>query len=449
MFGHPGIELLSRKLDGMLEPKSASVLEQHLRICSDCQGKLVAFAQVKKTIQALPVLAEGLPRQVPIPVFVPVETSVSLTRNIALGFLVGIGFLVGLLLFRPTQPAMRIISSSPQLVTSAGILQPFLESDTALRAYQAKPTGHVDLEIPGQLLLRLKPGTMVTWQQVNRPLLGSRPHIVVNLMRGELVARTQESFWGSRLEVRTPAATSLIKGTAFALKVDPSRDSTTLKVLAGSVFFSPYLGKVGVQVGSGQMSQIQAARLPEPTKPLSSTEKQALLEAYRIGQDPVMALVIGEGSERVEELLQPALFYLSRRNNPELQPFLRKAVDRINSTILEGADLSRNEGDLKVLEMAVKSMKDREKAIPLRLFLGACTARLGDVSRARLHFYWVVETFPSDSKAPLALAAVAVTAERQLGNLNSASGAYQNILARYPKSPEADLARNFLKKHSR
>lgn len=435
IFQHPRLDLLSRRVDGMLEPKTSLRLEQHLKKCSFCQSWLEAFAQVKKGLQDLPVLEENFAGPMPVPVLVPVETAPPFQKGVTLALLVGVGFILGLLLFRPASPTMRIISSSPQLVTSEGILQPFLQSDTAMRAFQARPEGHVDMEIPGHLLLRLKSGTTITWQQVNRPWWGQRPNIVVNLMQGELLARTKERFWGSHLEIRTPTATTLVKGTALAVKVDPSQDSTTLKVLAGSVFFSPYLGKVGVEVGSGQMSQIQSARLPDRPRLLSPSERQALLEVYRIGQDPEIALVVGEGPERVEELLRPSLLYLSRRRSVGLQPFFRKAVDQVNAAILAEEDLTQSQGDLRILEMAVSSMEDPQMAIPLRLFLGGCAARLGEVDRARSHFSWVVEKFPSDSRAPLALAAIGT------------SEAYRQLLTRYPGSPEGDLARDFLKKH--
>lgn len=437
IFWHPRLDLLSRRVDGMLDPKVSRSLERHLKECPLCRGWLEAFAQVKKTLQDLPTLERNLAGPMPVPVLVPVETVPFFQKGVAPALLIGSGLILGLLLFRPVSPTMRIISSSPQLVTSEGILQPFLQSDTALRAFQAKPAGHVDLEIPDHLLLRLKSGTTITWQQVNRPWWSQRPNIVVNLMQGELLARTKERFWGSHLEIRTPTATTLVKGTALAVKVDPSLDSTTLKVLAGSVFFSPYLGKVGVEVGSGQMSRIQSARLPDRPRPLLPSERQQLLEVYRIGRDPEMALVIGEGPERVEELLRPALLYLTRRKNAGLQPFLRKTVDQVNAAILAGEDLSQNQGDLKVLEMTARSMEDQEMGVPLRLFLGACAAHLGEVDRARSHFSWVVEKFPWDSRAPLALAAIGT------------SEAYRQILARYPNSPEAEPARAFLKNHPR
>ncbi len=453
IFGHPGWQQLSRRVDRMLGPKATLALERHLDGCTDCRMKAEALFRLKKRLQDLPSIEEGFVSQMPTPLLVPVvgPNGLLLLKGLSLGFLVVIGFIVSVVVFWPAPLAMRIISSSPQVVSSEGILCPPLQLDTALRFLPNMLGGHVDLEIPGQLLLRLKPGTMITWQQVNRSWLSGRPNIVVNLMRGELIARTQESFWGSRLELRTPTATTMVKGTAFALKVDPSQDTTTVKVLAGSVFFSPYLGKIGVKVHGGQMSRSQSAQLPERPEALSPDERKALLEAYQIGHDPIAALVIGDGPERVEELLRPALLYLSRwrSQNPELQRFLRKTVERVDATVLNGGDLAQHEEDLKILEMAAESVRDTNLAVPLRLFLGSCTAHLGHLSRARTHFYWVVEQCPKDRLAPLAMAAIAVTSERQLKNLDSARETFHYLLARYPKSPEADLAREFLRKHPR
>ena len=435
---HPDLTTLSRRLDRMLDPRSFAALERHLIGCLSCRQKLEGMARVKGVLQSLPAPELGAARPIPLAVSI---SAPALSRWARLG-LMGAGglFLISLVLLRPVQPAMRIISSSPHLVSSQGTLQnPPLLSDTALRSLRDPVrTGHVDLEVPGHLLLRLRNGTTVTWQQVNRSWF-SHPKIVVSLMRGEILARTTEKFWGSRLEIRTPTATTFVKGTAFALTVDPSKDSTTVKVLAGSVFFSPYLGnKVGVNVGSGQESRIQSVHLPQPPEQLSSAERDALLEAYRIGLDPPAALVIGGGPERLEELMKPAYLYVTRRHDPELQPFLRKVIARLNAALTEKKDNSVSvRKDLRILEMALESIKGPERVIPLRLFLGAYWVRMGELNRGRAHFFWVADQFPKDPLAPLALAAIG-TPE-----------AYQQILTRYPHSPEADLARDLLKQHPR
>ncbi|MBI3333082.1 MAG: FecR domain-containing protein, partial [Candidatus Omnitrophica bacterium] len=246
-----------------------------------------------------------------------------------------------------------------------------------------------------------------------------------------LLARTQEGFWGYRLEVRTPSASATVKGTAFSLAVDPQQDATTVKVLAGSLFFSPHLNGVGVNVGAGEMSWVQAQRLPRLPKPLAPADRKALLEAYRIGPDPLAALVIGGGPERVRELLQPPLIYLSMRDHPQLQFFLRKTINELNRAILERDDLALAETGrhLSVLEMALGDITDPELAVPLRLFAGAIAASRKEPERANRHFRWIVEKAPQHPLAPLALAA---------------AGDFERLLARYPGSPEADLARQSL-----
>ena len=67
-----------------------------------------------------------------------------------------------------------------------------IAGNLALNALRDQPV--VPLSLPGQLLLRLKAGTTITWQQVNRSWFSVRPYVVVNLMRGEMIVRTQPGF---------------------------------------------------------------------------------------------------------------------------------------------------------------------------------------------------------------------------------------------------------------
>jgi len=240
----------------------------------------------------------------------------------------------------------------------------------------------------------------------------------------------------------------MVKGTALSLKVDPEQDATTLKVLAGEVFFTPYLGKVGMNVGGGQASQIRGRRLPGPVQALSPAERKELLNAYRIGPDPLVALVIGGGPERVRDLLQPALLYMSFKTHPELHRFLRNLVSELNAALLEG-DLSSKEGALRTLEVAVSNVADPELAIPLRLYAGACDMALGHLLRGRAQFQWVTEHHPRHPLASLALAALAETTRERLQSPQLVQRLFQQVLARYPSSPEAELAKEFLAGQSR
>ncbi|GEM_PF-2285495 len=441
---HPSVTLLSRMLDGMLDSRTQATLEQHVDSCVSCEETQVALAKTKTVLQGLPGLEENLIREPQTPLFFIPPARPTFQKGLLIGAFMGIGLVSVIAAFGPTQPPLRVISSTPSVVSSSeGALDVQVEPGSSLRTMAP---GTVDLEIPDQLLLRLKPGATVTWQQLGIHWFNRRPHIIVNLMRGQMLARTREDFWGSNLEVRTPTANATVKGTAFSVNVDPSHDETTLKVLAGSVFFSPHLGKVGVNVKAGQMSRIQAERLPHPPEALAPAERKALLEAYQIGTDPLLALVIGGGPERTEELLGSATLYVSDRYNPKLQPFLRKTVQELNDAILQ-RDTTKQEGAVKILEMSLDYLKDPELEVPLRLFMGAYAARLGDPVRAYTHFHQVVQEYPRHSLASVGLAAMGVIAEKQFRNIDVARENFSRVLAKYPKSPESLLAKEFLKKH--
>jgi len=437
-WGHPALRSLSRGLDGMLGVREKISLDRHLPLCAPCRRRQHALARVKAALCLLPAIEE-----VPVPFGPQVPNRVSPAARPGLfvaGTVFGIllGALAGGLVFLGfPQPALKVISSSQETVSSEGTLESVLRPGTVMRTLS---TGYADLEIPHQLLLRLKPETTMTWQQTGRwPF--SRPRMVVNLMRGEILARTKEGFWGSKLEVRTPSTSAVVKGTAFSMSIDPTQEATTVKVLAGSVFISPHLGGVGIHVQGGEKSSIQAQRLPKLPKPLSVDERKALLETYRIGQDPSVSLVLGAGPERVEELLRPALLFVGRVPHPQLQPFLRKVLNELSQAVLEGT-LSKQPAKLQALEVALGDVTEEKLAVPLHLFAGACAASLGDSKEALTHFQWVVDRAPKHSLAGLALAAIGVTAQRQMGNADLAHKTFQRILHRYPNSPEAAYVRD-------
>ena len=447
-WGHPKDELLSRHVDKALLFKEQVKLEQHLGGCSDCEMRLAAFGRVREVLKALPPLVDTPFPEPAVPTFIPVIKPVVSWKAITAGLAVGVVLTVGIVTWRSIQSPIRVISSATAAVGPQGILQGKLRPGESV---QTLAPGYVDLELPNNVLLRLQPGTTMTWQQVRQPLLfASRQKVIVNIMRGEILARTQEGFWGANLEVRTPSAHATVKGTAFSMRVDPGQDQTTLKVLAGTVFFSPlYLTQVGVEVQGGEISHIRGARrLPKLPKPLSSEERKALLEVYSIGGNSQLAeLVIGAGPERLKELLKPALLYLSDQSDFLLQPLFRKYVERLNASLLNGKMIGRKR-NLQILEQGLKTLPNPELEVPLRLYVGAYYAHMDFPHRAQFHFQRIIERVPDHPLASLALAAIAQVAQKQLQDEALARESFQQLLAQYPNSPEAALAKQFLKSAS-
>jgi len=432
---HTSAGTLSRLLDGMLDSQAQAQARKHLDRCAECSRLFQAQARVKTTLKALPPLQENPLETLQPPVFIPVVRPAFPVWGFAAGIAVGILLIAVVVRFLPLSPPMRVISAPAHMET---------EKVRPGEAVNTLASGDVDLEIPNQLLLRLRPGTTVTWEELNRfGSFGGRPHIILNVMRGEVLARTQDKFWGSRLQIRTPSANATVKGTAFSVKVEPQEDATVLKVLAGSVFFSPYAGEVGLNIHAGQVSQIQGRHLPHPARGLSVTERKDLLETYRIGEDPVAALVIGGGPERSQELLHPAMLCLGAKPHPELHLFIRILVAKINAAILK-EELPAHEKEVRALESVLPMIQDPEVAVPLRLFVGACHVRLGHVLRGRFHFRWVKDRQPQHPLASVALAALGLTAEKDLRNPELAQTAWKPLLAQYPASPEAIPAKEFL-----
>ena len=148
----------------------------------------------------------------------------------------------------------------------------------------------------------------------------------------------------------------------------------------------------------------------------------------------------------MDELLEPALLFVSVNNHPELQPFLRKVLGEMNGAILKG-DLSTQGKNLNVLEMALENMTDAQIAVPLQLFAGTMAARLGDPARATTHFRRVGAKFPAHPLASLALAALGAVTQREWKDPVLARQYFNQVLAKYPKSPEALYIRELFKEN--
>lgn len=441
---HPGTEKLSRLLDEALEARAHSGCMRHLSECAPCRNLFEGLSRARAALMGLPTIEEHPLQQLQPPRFIPVVQPTLSLRAFTAGVLAGL-VLLGILFLRPMEVPMRVISA-PGAEGFQELQDMRLEPGVPLKALLP---GDVDLEIPNQVLLRLKPGATVTWQQFRRPwVAGGGPNIVLNVMQGTILARTQEKFWGSRLEVRTPTASAQVKGTAFSVSVGAGEDlDTTLKVLAGSIFFSPYLEGVGVEVHSGEENRIGRRGLPGASRALSAEERKALLETYRIGYtDELAELVIGAGPERVDELLQPALLHLGLKDHPELFFAMRRLVSELNAGILEGDLVSRSKS-LEQLERALEQVKELRLAIPLHLYVGAAQIHLGDVRQGRTHFRWVLMHAPQHRLAPMALAALGVTAERILKNPELAHAAFQQLASQYRRSPELSRAQEFLRRY--
>ena len=437
MVFHPTQEELSRLLDGELGSQRLRVVLDHVGHCSRCQALQGAYSQVRLRVRGLPRV-EGSWDEAPR--LSPAVQGWLIPRGLVVGVLVGmVGMGIGVWVW-PNPPALKVVSRG---VGTERLVAGVMDRIPVGEAVQAIWGGDVDLEIPGQVLFRMKAGSTITWEQGRGMWIGKRP-VVVNLLRGGFVARTRESFFGSRLEVRTPSGLVQVRGTVFSMEVEPKADATMVSVLAGKVFFSPYIKGVGVEVAGGQGSRMRGGQLPEVPRKLGVVELEGLMEGYRIGEDPDAVVAVGIGEGRVEELLRGAPLYVSDRRDSRVHPLVKRRVKEINAALWEGRGMDIRA--VKVLEVAVNGMRDGGVAVPFRLYAGSVAMWRGDPVSARLHFERVVEGYPDHPQASLALGAVGELVRRG-GDLRKAREIFKDLLHRYPKSPEAPWAREFLQRY--
>ncbi len=91
-------------------------------------------------------------------------------------------------------------------------------------------------------------------------------------------------------------------------------------------------------------------------------------------------------------------------------------------------------------------MLDPDILVPLKLYVGVYAAHLGDSLRAVTHFRAVADRFPNHPLTPLALAAAGAVFMRQMDDTSSAQQMFQQLISRFPKSPEALYARQLLER---
>ncbi|PIQ82344.1 MAG: hypothetical protein COV76_04120 [Candidatus Omnitrophica bacterium CG11_big_fil_rev_8_21_14_0_20_64_10] len=184
-------------------------------------------------------------------------------------------------------------------------------------------------------------------------------------------------------------------------------------------------------------------RLPQPPQPLSRQERLELLDAFEIGETPPVALVIGAGPERLEEIFGDLLIHVRKQEDSGLFRALARATGQLNQAMLDG-DPGRERDQLDLLERILKPIADPELAAPLHLYVGALAHRLGQPQRAFGHFVWVADNYDDHPLAPLALAASARLLGQRPGGVMSAQELCEQILKRYPASPESQLAKKRL-----
>jgi len=123
--------------------------------------------------------------------------------------------------------------------------------------------GYVTLKLADGSTLLLMPASEARIERAQGSPAGGTTDTALQLERGRAEARVQRPAKGaSRFEIRTPVATTAVRGTDFRVAVGEARDRSTSEVLAGEVGVRDTGGRSGVGVPAGFGTRVLADQAP-------------------------------------------------------------------------------------------------------------------------------------------------------------------------------------------
>jgi len=275
----------------------------------------------------------------------------------------------------------------------------------------------------------------------------------ISVKKGKIMLKTTPGFKGSSINITTPASKTEVLGTALMVDVSPVSGNTWVGVLKGRVAVEglgisldkKHLNRVLVE--EGKKTLIRPGDVPTVPEIFSDREWQMMDEMYRIGDLPQVAIMVGTDSQRVERLLAPAMLFFYDDKPRTLPKEFEKIVLDIEKAVVE-KDMKLHKESADRLNSLVKRYPNPKYDVQFLLFLGGYYYFLDDYKSSTELFNTLIDGYPDSTLISLAICAKAVIYDRNLLNPNKAKQLYQDILDFYPNSPEADYAKDALKRLS-
>jgi hypothetical protein len=124
-------------------------------------------------------------------------------------------------------------------------------------------SGYVTLRLVDGSTLLLMPETEARIERVQASPATGATDTALRLERGRAEAKVQRpDKGGTRFEIRTPVATTAVRGTDFRVAVGEARDRSTSEVLAGEVGVAELTGRGSAVVPQGYGTRVLAGEAP-------------------------------------------------------------------------------------------------------------------------------------------------------------------------------------------
>jgi hypothetical protein len=128
---------------------------------------------------------------------------------------------------------------------------------------RSSANGYVTLKLADGSTLQLLPATEARIERAQGSPAAGTTDTALQLERGRAEAKVQRpAKSASRFEIRTPVATTAVRGTDFRVAVGEARDRSTSEVLEGEVGVRDAGGRSGVGVPAGFGTRVLAGEAP-------------------------------------------------------------------------------------------------------------------------------------------------------------------------------------------
>lgn len=307
-----------------------------------------------------------------------------------------------------------------------------------------------DISHPGKYTVRLKDSSeMMVAKLLPKYVSGTAAYRIV---KGRAFVAITGKFRGSKFIMDTPDASATALGTEFMVDVPVQAVSVTrFSVLEGKIkVISEYAPAKGagprqVIVGGGEATEVYKGKAPLTPRQLLDREWQEMVEFYRIGGRPQVALLVSAGRYRTRELLRPCPIYIFDVKPKTVGQSLETTV-RIIDAAIKTKDRSRHLAGVKRLEAIAAKYPNPDYEPQLLLFIGAYYNYLNMPQEAIQAFQKVADKYPRSTFASMALCAAGIISDEKLKSKDAAKHYYNLVRSRYPRSPEAALLKELGRK---
>jgi len=458
-------DIFSRYIDGECTQAETRTLESHIAACDGCRVDFtvlrnsVAVLQNTETIE-LPKdfdsmfnkrLDEAIAKKEQkdairhrrVPVFAAAFASVLLAAIISV---------VSLRMIAPLSPMMVSAEGGVEIFDKGRGQWEKAPAELALRKGDIVRTAEgasAVFEAPSLYTIKVKDASEFEVAGLTRRAL--KGMAAISLKSGRMFVDIEKKFQGSQFKIFTHTAETKALGTRFMVEAaEEGEKRTWIGVLEGEVevksAFEPpryARAKQTVIVKEGQKTEVHQNAVPGSPQKLLDAEWKILRELYQLSRKAQIALLIGAGENRVQELLKPCAIYISDEESRAIPSALEEIVPMINQAIVE-ADVEKHLSVIEKLKGIIEDQPEAPYARQLLLFVGSYYYYVDRHKEAIQTFERVARDYPGSSLASLAECAIAVVYEKGLNDTAKAAEVYSRIINQYPSSPEASFAKQHL-----